>query len=91
LGKVDYSMTEKKKKSRQFSRSLYVAKDIKKSEIIMEEQGVKYYILVEPKGNFAEVYKLVDGYYKLDGEFTIETYSFEIDNYKIEFNFENIF
>jgi len=37
LGKVDYSMTEKKKKSRQFSRSLYVAKDIKKGELITEE------------------------------------------------------
>ena len=37
LGRVDYSMTEKKKKSRQFSRSLYVAKDIKKGEIFTEE------------------------------------------------------
>lgn len=37
LGKVDYSMSEKKKKSRQFSRSLYVAQDIKKGEIFTEE------------------------------------------------------
>ena len=37
IGKVDYSMTEKKKKSRQFSRSLYVAKDIKKGESFTEE------------------------------------------------------
>ena len=37
LGRVDYSMTEKKKKSRQFSRSLYVAKDIKKGEVFTEE------------------------------------------------------
>jgi pseudaminic acid synthase len=37
LGKVDYSMTEKKKKSRQFSRSLYVSKDIKKGEKFSEE------------------------------------------------------
>ncbi len=37
LGKVDYSMTEKKKKSRQFARSLYVSKDIKKGEIFSEE------------------------------------------------------
>jgi pseudaminic acid synthase len=36
LGKVDYSMTEKKKKSRQFSRSLYVAEDIKAGEVITE-------------------------------------------------------
>lgn len=37
IGKVDYSMTEKKKKSRQFSRSLYVSQDIKKGEIFTEE------------------------------------------------------
>jgi len=37
LGKVDYSMNEKKKKSRQFSRSLYIAKDIKKGEKFTEE------------------------------------------------------
>ena len=37
LGKVDYSMTEKKKESRRFSRSLYVAKDIKKGEVFTEE------------------------------------------------------
>jgi len=37
IGKVDYSMTEKKKNSRQFSRSLYVAKDIKKGETFTEE------------------------------------------------------
>ena len=37
IGKVDYSMTEKKKKSRQFSRSLYIAKDIKKGDVFTEE------------------------------------------------------
>ncbi|OQX58523.1 MAG: pseudaminic acid synthase [Helicobacteraceae bacterium 4484_230] len=37
LGKVGYSMTEKKKRSRQFSRSLYVAKEIRKGEIFTEE------------------------------------------------------
>ena len=37
LGKIDYSMTEKKRKSRQFSRSLYVAKNIKKDEIFTDK------------------------------------------------------
>ncbi len=37
LGRVDYSMSEKKQQSRQFSRSLYVAKDIKKGELFTEE------------------------------------------------------
>ena len=37
IGKVDYNMTEKKQQSRQFSRSLYVSKDIKKGEPFTEE------------------------------------------------------
>ena len=37
MGKVDYSMSEKRENSRQFSRSLYVAKDIKKGELFTEE------------------------------------------------------
>jgi pseudaminic acid synthase len=34
MGKVDYEMTEKKKKSRQFSRSLFIVDDVKKGELI---------------------------------------------------------
>jgi len=37
LGKVDYSMMDKKKKSRQFARSLYVAEDIQSGTIISEK------------------------------------------------------
>ena len=37
VGKVDYTLTEKQKASRAFSRSLYVVKDIKKGEKITEE------------------------------------------------------
>lgn len=37
LGCVDYSMSEKKLKSREHSRSLYVCKDIKKGELISNE------------------------------------------------------
>ena len=37
LGTVDYSLSEKAKKSRVFSRSLYVIKDIKKGELFTEE------------------------------------------------------
>ena len=37
LGKVDYTLTEKKKKSRQFSRSIYASKDIKKGEKFTED------------------------------------------------------
>jgi pseudaminic acid synthase len=37
IGKVDYKLTEKQKKSKDFSRSLYVVKDIKAGEVITEE------------------------------------------------------
>jgi len=37
LGKIDYSLSEKAKTSRAFSRSLYVIKDIKAGEIFTEE------------------------------------------------------
>lgn len=37
LGKVDYSMTDKKQKSRRFARSLYIASNIKKGEIFTEQ------------------------------------------------------
>ena len=37
LGKIDYSMSEKKKQSRRSSRSLYVSKNIKKGEIFTED------------------------------------------------------
>jgi len=36
IGVIDYEMTEKKKKSRQFSRSLFVVKDVKAGEKITE-------------------------------------------------------
>lgn len=36
-GCVDYTVSEKTKKSREFSRSLYVSKDIKKGEVFTEE------------------------------------------------------
>ncbi|WP_034920698.1 pseudaminic acid synthase [Gillisia sp. CAL575] len=37
IGKVDYTLTEKQKKGREFSRSLYVVEDIKTGEVITEK------------------------------------------------------
>lgn len=37
IGKVDYSLNEKRKEQRRFSRSLYVSKEIKKGEIFTED------------------------------------------------------
>ncbi len=37
IGKVDYALTEKQKKGREFSRSLYVVEDIEVGEVITKE------------------------------------------------------
>jgi len=37
MGKVDYTMTTKKKKSREFSRSLFITKDLKKGDQLTQE------------------------------------------------------
>lgn len=37
IGKVNYSLTEKQIKSREFSRSLYIASDLKKGDVITSE------------------------------------------------------
>ena len=58
---------------------------------LFQEEGVEYYVLVEPKGNFAEVYRLENSFYRLQGEFTDEHFIFEFDKCKIEFNFKNVF
>lgn len=37
IGKVSYELTEKQKSGKQFSRSLYVSKDVKKGDVITKE------------------------------------------------------
>ena len=37
MGKVDYEMTEKKLKSREFSRSLFIVKDVKAGDVVSEK------------------------------------------------------
>ncbi|MCG3711685.1 pseudaminic acid synthase [Aliarcobacter butzleri] len=51
LGKVDYSLNEKRKKQRRFARSLYVCKDIKAGEKFSEEniRSVRPFYGLHPK------------------------------------------
>jgi len=71
LGKVDYSMTDKKKKSRQFSRSLYVAEDIKKGEIFTDKniRSVRPGYGMHPKYLKDIVDKVADKDYKFGEKF----------------------
>jgi len=74
LGKVDYSMTEKKKKSRQFSRSLYVAQDIKKGEVFTEEniRSVRPGYGIHPKYLKDVLGKVADRDFELGNRFTFK-------------------
>jgi len=68
------------------------AKDRNLKSLIYSQYSVKYYILVDPAGMFAEVYRLDNGKYRLQGEFKNESYIFELeDECKIEFGFEDVF
>lgn len=51
LGKIDYSLNEKRKKQRRFARSLYVVKDIKAGEKFSEEniKSVRPFYGLHPK------------------------------------------
>lgn len=51
LGKVEYSLNEKRKKQRRFARSLYISKDIKKGEVFSEEniKSVRPFYGLHPK------------------------------------------
>ena len=58
---------------------------------LFQEHGVKYYVLVEPTGSFAEVYELIDGRYKLQGEFKVDSFKFDLSDCNVDFDFKQIF
>ena len=68
-----------KKKDRNLKYHLYAS------------EGVKYYIMVDPAGMFAEVYKLDGTIYRLEGEFKTENYTFDIEECVFDFSFEEVF
>jgi pseudaminic acid synthase len=37
LGKVDYELDEKRRRSREFSRSLFISEDVKKGDVLTEK------------------------------------------------------
>ncbi|MBN2782938.1 MAG: Uma2 family endonuclease [Campylobacterales bacterium] len=57
---------------------------------LYEKEGVKYYILVYPDGKKAKLYKLQDYRYVKIGDFSDESYTFELQRCKIEFDFSFI-
>jgi len=68
-----------KKKDRNLKYHLYAS------------EGVKYYIMVDPAGMFAELYKLDGTIYRMEGEFKSENYTFDIEECCFDFSFEKVF
>ncbi len=58
---------------------------------LYEKESVPYYIIIEPFGMFAEVYKLYNGHYRLEGEFKEGEYHFELEECNFPFSFSDIF
>jgi Uma2 family endonuclease len=68
------------------------SKDRNFKSLLYAKSAVKYYILVEPAGMFAEVYKLTNGKYRLEGEFKEESYTFNLnDECSFKFSFKEVF
>ncbi|HHD81919.1 MAG TPA: Uma2 family endonuclease [Campylobacterales bacterium] len=68
------------------------SKDRNFKSLLYAQNDVKYYVLVEPAGMFAEVYELKNGKYKLQGEFKNESYHFDLENVcTFEFSFAEVF
>ncbi|MDX2048864.1 MAG: Uma2 family endonuclease [Chitinophagaceae bacterium] len=57
---------------------------------IYQSQGVKYYIIIEPDANVAEVYELADGKYKLAGQGSDFSFSFTLDQCGATISFKEI-
>ncbi|HFS82574.1 MAG TPA: Uma2 family endonuclease, partial [Epsilonproteobacteria bacterium] len=66
-------------------------KDRQLKFLLYQEQGVAYYSLVDPAGLFAEVYRLENGKYRLEGEFKEQSYLFRIDGCHFDFSFSEVF
>jgi Uma2 family endonuclease len=56
-----------------------------------EKEKVKYYIIAYPDDLYAKVYKLVDGKYDKQGDFSKETYDFDETFCKASIDFDKVF
>ena len=67
-------------------------KDRNLKSLLYAQNGVKYYILVEPNDKYAEVYKLKESKYRLERVFKSGEYRFDLDNgCGFDFSFTEIF
>ena len=68
------------------SKSTAKRDEILKYELYQQE-GVQYYVIVYPQQKKAKVYQLIDYVYRKMGDFSDETYRFELEKCTIDFDF----
>lgn len=66
------------------------AKDTRLKYELYEEEGVRFYVIVDPDENNAKLYKLYNGKYIKEGDFGRNSYKFEFDECGFEFDFSKI-
>ena len=54
---------------------------------LYQQEGVQYYVIDYPEQKKAKVYRLIDYVYRKMGDFSDETYTFELEKCSIDFNF----
>ena len=57
---------------------------------LYEQEGVEFYVIVYPKKQMAKLYQLKEGRYLKVGDFSDESYEFELKKCKIDFDFSKI-
>ena len=56
-----------------------------------EAEKVNYYLLVYPDDLYAKVYRLIDGRYDKQGDFSSESYEFDDTTCKSSIDFDKVF
>lgn len=57
---------------------------------LYEKEGVKFYVIVDPNEQNAKLYKLKNGRYIKEGDFSRNSYKFELEECSFEFEFGRI-
>ncbi len=91
---ICYEPIDKLNKAPEIVFEIISKSSAKRDEILKfdlyQSEGVKYYIIIYPDGKKAKVYKLENFKYVKIGDFSSESFVFELSKCKIDFNFELI-
>ena len=91
---ICYEPDEKLTKKPEIIFEVISKSTVKRDEILKfdlyQSEGVKYYVLVYPEEKYAKVYQLVDFVYRKMGDFSDESFIFDFDLCKIDFDFSFI-